>query len=173
VIKTAPTKSSSALCLFVCLFVTPVRRSPQHPVRLSAVSRFKRGSTRSKTRLGSTQKIHSSPSTDRPTESFTLDEINHPIFRSFDRSRHNETRLSKTNVMVKHIASAEEFAAIKAAGKPVRASARTNERTNASTHRENQSSSVRSERLVATIDRSIGRMTNGFRRVSERATTND
>jgi len=34
-------------------------------------------------------------------------------------SRHNETRLSKTNVMVKHIASAEEFAAIKAAGKPV------------------------------------------------------
>ena len=30
--------------------------------------------------------------------------------------------------MVKHIASAEEFAAIKAAGKPVRAFARTNER---------------------------------------------
>ena len=76
--------------------------------------------------------------------------------------------------MVKHIASAEEFAAIKAAGKPVRACVRANERTNerVDTSREsfihlcdlNESQS---------IDRSIGRMTNGFRRVSERAMTND
>jgi len=54
--------------------------------------------------------------------------------------------------MVKHIASAEEFAAIKAAGKPVRASARTNERVD--TPRESNHLCDLNE--SQSIDRSVG-----------------